>query len=346
MRRVPERYLPVFCQELYQLYRAGISPAEGLSLLREDETDPAVLGWLDALCASTEAGAPLSEALRETGAFPEYMTDMISLADSTGRLEDTLLALQRHYERVLRTRDDLRSAVTVPAVLLAVMVAVVVLLITQVLPVFDRVFAQLGVRMGAVAAGMMRAGSVLAKGGTALAVIVCLLAAAAVAVALIPALREKFAAWFVRRFGGRGIPGQLAVSRFASSMAMAAASGMDMEQAVSIAAKLSGGAKEIDDKTASCLAAIEQGDSAADALARSGLFSGRDCRLLKLSERTGALPETLELLATRMEEESLRRLDALVGTIEPAIVLLTSVLAGVILLSVMLPMMGLLSGIG
>ncbi len=109
---------------------------------------------------------------------------------------------------------------------------------------------------------------------------------------------------------------------------------------------LCGGAREIDEKTALCREKIEAGESPADALSQSGLFSGRDCSLLKLAERTGSLPETLEKLASRQEEESLRHIDRVVGTVEPAIVVITSVLAGVILLSVMLPMMGLLSGVG
>ena len=88
------------------------------------------------------------------------------------------------------------------------------------------------------------------------------------------------------------------------------------------------------------------GGSAADSLASSGLFAGRDCRLLKLAEQTGSLPDTLEDLAVRQEEAGLRRLDQMVGAIEPAIVVVTSALAGVILLSVMLPLMGLLSTIG
>lgn len=343
---VPERYIPVFCQELHQLYRSGITPADGLALLKEDEQDESVLSWLDGLCESTADGLPLAEALRESGAFPEYMTDMLSLAENTGHIEDTLPALQRHYERRIRMRDDVRSAVTVPVILLVVMIAVVVLLITQILPVFDRVFAQLGVQMGGVAAAMMNAGTVLAKAGTGIAIALAAIAVLTLAVALIPALRTRFAAWFTRRFGGRGVLGRMAVSRFASAMAMASASGMDMEESFALSAKLAGGAGEIGEKLSACQARIEEGESAADALSESGLFSNRDCRLLKLSERTGSLPETLESIAARQEEEALSRIDRLVGTIEPAIVLITSVLAGVILLSVMLPMMGLLSGIG
>ena len=344
--RVPAQYLPIFCRELHQLVRTGIPLAEGLTMLREDETDPDTRSWLEALCRSTEEGLPLASALRETGAFPAYMTDMVSLAEETGRLEDVLLSLQRHYDRQLRMAADIRGAVAVPVTLFAVMVAVVILLVTQVLPVFDRVFAQLGVRMGAVATGMMNAGAVLAKAGTGLAVVLVAAAAAALVIALVPALREKFAAGFRRSFGGRGILGQMAAARFASSMSMAVASGLSMEESVALSAKLCGGAKEIDEKTERCRKEIEEGGSPADALAGSGLFSGRDCRLLKLAEQTGSLPDTLEDLAQRQEEESLRRIDRTVGAIEPAIVVITSALAGVILLSVMLPLMGLLSTIG
>ena len=344
--RVPAQYLPIFCRELHQLVRTGIPLAEGLTMLREDETDPDTRSWLEALCRSTEEGLPLASALRETGAFPAYMTDMVSLAEETGRLEDVLLSLQRHYDRQLRMAADIRGAVAVPVTLFAVMVAVVILLVTQVLPVFDRVFAQRGVRMGAVATGMMNAGAVLAKAGTGIAVVLVAAAAAALVVALVPALREKFAAGFRRSFGGRGILGQMAAARFASSMSMAVASGLSMEESVALSAKLCGGAKEIDEKTERCRKEIEEGGSPADALAGSGLFSGRDCRLLKLAEQTGSLPDTLEDLAQRQEEESLRRIDRTVGAIEPAIVVITSALAGVILLSVMLPLMGLLSTIG
>ena len=344
--RVPAQYLPIFCRELYQLVRTGIPLSEGLAMLRDDETDPDTRSWLEALCQSTEEGMPLASALRESGAFPSYMTDMVDLAEETGRLEDVLLSLQRHYDRQIRMAADIRGAVAVPVTLFVVMVAVVILLVTQVLPVFDKVFAQLGVRMGAVATGMMSAGAVLAKAGTWIGVVLVVIAAAALVIGLVPSLRDKFTVWFRRNFGGRGVLGQMASARFASAMSMAVASGLSMEESVTLSAKLCGGAREIDEKTGQCQKEIEEGGSPAEALAKCGLFSGRDCRLLKLAEQTGSLPDTLEDLAQRQEEESLRRIDRTVGAIEPAIVVITSALAGVILLSVMLPLMGLLSTIG
>ena len=344
--RVSSQYLPVFCRELHQLVRAGIPIGEGLGMLREDEPDQAQRVWLDALYKDMEEGMPLSDALRQTEAFPSYMTDMVSMAEETGRLEDVLLSLSRHYDRQLRMSADIRGAIMVPMTLLVVMVAVVILLITQVLPVFDRVFAQLGVRMGGVATGMMNAGTVLARAGTGIGAAVVIITVIGVVIAAVPSLREKFAGWFNRSFGGRGVLGQIAVARFASAMAMAVNSGLTMDDSVALAGKLCGGAKEIDEKTTKCKKDIESGGSAADALASSGLFAGRDCRLLKLAEQTGSLPDTLEDLAVRQEEAGLRRLDQMVGAIEPAIVVITSALAGVILVSVMLPLMSLLSTIG
>ncbi len=344
--RVSAQYLPVFCREMYQLVRSGIPIPEGIAILRDDETDRDAHAWLETLCRFTEEGLPLSVALQQTEAFPAYMTDMVALAEDTGRMESTFLALARHYDRQNRMAADIRGAVAVPVALLVVMVAVILLLVTQVLPVFDKVFAQLGVRMGSIAAGMMKVGSVLADAGTGIAIAVVIIAVIALIVALAPPLRRGFAAWFRRSFGGRGILGEMAVSRFASAMAMGVSSGLSMEQSVESAAKLCGGAKEIDEKTRACQEKIENGGSAAEALAECGLFRGRDCRLLQLAERTGSLPETLEDLAARQEEQSMRSIDRAIGAIEPAIVVITSALAGVILLSVMLPLMGLLSAIG
>ena len=338
--RASARYLSVFCRELYQLVRSGIPMGEGLDMLRRDETDKDVRIWLDALCQSVEEGMPLSAALRETGAFPAYMTDMVSLAEETGRLQDVLLALARHYDRQLRLAADLRGALTAPLAMFVVMVAVIVLLVTQVLPVFDRVFAQLGMQMGALASSLMTAGAALARASTGIGIVLLVLAAVG------PSLRRRFAAWCKGRFGGRGVLGQLATARFASAMAMAVSSGMTMEDSVDLAGKLCAGARELDSKVDTCRQRIQEGGSPADALAECGLFGGRDCRMLKLAEQTGSLPDTLEDLARRQEEDGLRRMDRLVGAIEPTVVVITSVLAGIILISVMLPLMGLLSTIG
>lgn len=288
--KIPAAELAIFCQELYQLVQSGLPIADGLNILLEDETDRRTKAWLAPLCAHAEEGMPLAQAMRQTKAFPDYMTDMVALAEQTGRLQDVLPALSAHYTRQDRMIDDVRRAFAVPIALFCVMLAVVFLLITQVLPVFSRVFAQIGVQMSPVAARLMHIGQVLSGAGLGIAIVLGVV--------------------------------------------------------VVLAGKLCGGAKQIDEKTALCMQKIADGGSTAQALSESGLFSARDGRLLALSERTGSMAETLEQVAERMQEDTLRRIDGYIGAIEPTIVILTALLAGVILLSVMLPLMSVMSTIG
>lgn len=288
--KIPAAELAIFCQELYQLVQSGLPIADGLNMLLEDETDRRAKAWLTPLCAHAEEGMPLAQAMRQTEAFPDYMTDMVALAEQTGRLQDVLPALSAHYTRQDRMIDDVRRAFAVPIALFCVMLAVVFLLITQVLPVFSRAFAQIGVQMSPMAARLMHIGQVLSGAGLGIAIVLGVV--------------------------------------------------------VVLAGKLCGGAKQIDEKTALCMQKIADGGSTAQALSESGLFSARDGRLLALSERTGSMTETLEQVAERMQEDTLRRIDGYIGAIEPTIVILTALLAGVILLSVMLPLMSVMSTIG
>lgn len=344
--KIPAAELAIFCQELHQLVASGLPVADGLSMLLADESDQRTKAWLTPLCTYAEEGLPLAQAMRQTGVFPDYMIDMIALAEQTGRLQDVLPALSAHYTRQDRMLDDVRRAFAVPIALFCVMLAVVFVLITQVLPVFSRVFAQIGVQMSPVALCLMHAGQVLSGAGLGIAIVLGILVVLALIVLLVPALRTCVLGVMRFHLGGRGVFGQIAGARFASAMAMAAASGLMMDEAAELAGKLCGGAKQIDQKTALCVDKIAEGGSAAQALAESGLFSARDSRLLALSERTGSMAETLEQIAARMQETTLRRIDGYISAIEPVIVIVTALLAGVILLSVMLPLMSVMSTIG
>lgn len=145
---------------------------------------------------------PLAQAMRQTEAFPDYMTGMVALAEQTGRLQDVLPALSAHYTRQDRMIDDVRRAFAVPIALFCVMLAVVFLLITQVLPVFSRVFAQIGVQMSPVAARLMHIGQVLSGAGLGIAIVLGVVVVLALVVLLVPALRARVTGFVRFHLGG------------------------------------------------------------------------------------------------------------------------------------------------
>ena len=84
----------------------------------------------------------------------------------------------------------------------------------------------------------------------------------------------------------------------------------------------------------------------ADALAQSGIFSGIHIRMLTVGFRTGATDAVMKQIAMQYDEEVENRMNSLVSRLEPTLVAILSIVVGMILLSVMLPLAGIMSNIG
>lgn len=90
---------------------------------------------------------------------------------------------------------------------------------------------------------------------------------------------------------------------------------------------------------------MEEGIPLARALSGSGIFTGMEARLLTVGDRTGSLDEAMEKIADRCQEELDISMGNAVSIIEPTLVAVLSIIVGLILLSVMMPLMGILSGL-
>ena len=327
--------------ELSMLLHAGVSTGDALSLLAEEGENQEVL---TAMARQVDDGATLAAALRESGGFPAYVCGLVDVGERTGRLEEALAALSRYYEDRVRLGRRVRSALLYPAVMLALMLVVIGVLLVRVLPIFDDVYASLGGRLSGVAAGLLTLGRWLEG---AMPVLWVLLAAVAVFVVLFSAVgsfRAKLVSGWQSRHGDKGVSRKLNNARLAQALAMGMASGLPVEEAVAMSAGLmEGGAKE---RCLSCQKRMEEGASLSEALRQSGLLPPRQSRLLELGQRSGTGDASMEKIARDLSEEGEAALDALVSRVEPALVLVCSVLVGLILLSVMLPLMHIMSAIG
>ncbi len=329
------------CLELALLLHAGVSTGDALSLLAEEGDRR---GMLKAMAEQVDSGETLSAALRESGAFSTYVCGLVEVGERTGRTEEALSALSRYYEDRVRLARRVRSALLYPAVMLALMLVVIGVLLVKVLPIFDDVYASLGGRLTGVAAGLLTLGRWLEG---AMPVLFAVLAAVAVLVLLFTAvgpLRRGILSLWHRTRGDKGVSRKLNNARLAQALAMGMASGLPVDEAVELSANLmEGGAKK---RCESCRKRLEGGESLGDALKKSGLLPARQSRLLELGQRSGAGDASMEKIARDLSEEGEAALDALVGRVEPALVLVCSVLVGLILLSVMLPLMHIMSAIG
>ncbi|MCI8698032.1 MAG: type II secretion system F family protein [Oscillospiraceae bacterium] len=330
-----------FCLELSLLLHAGVSTGDALSLLAEEGDRR---GMLKAMAEQVDSGETLSAALRESGAFPTYVCGLVEVGERTGRTEEALSALSRYYEDRVRLARRVRSALLYPAVMLALMLVVIGVLLVKVLPIFDDVYASLGGRLTGVAAGLLTLGQWLEGAMPVLFIALAAVAALVLLFTVVGPLRRGILSLWHRTRGDKGVSRKLNNARLAQALAMGMASGLPVDEAVELSANLmEGGAKE---RCERCRKRLEGGESLGDALKKSGLLPARQSRLLELGQRSGAGDASMEKIARDLSEEGEAALDALVGRVEPALVLVCSVLVGLILLSVMLPLMHIMSAIG
>lgn len=333
------------CRGLALLLHSGIGAADGAFLLAQEEQAP-LKTLLNDLGKALDGGMTLGDAMEKTGGFSSQICAMVRVGEETGHLEEALLGLASYHESRSRTANRIRSAVTYPALVMVLMLLVVGVLLVKVLPVFDRVYASLGSRLTGPAAALLYAGELLNAALPVLFVILLILAAGAVLLWLRPALREKLTRIWKRRWGDRGLARKFNNAHFISALAMALSSGLLPEQSIALGENLLQDVPEAAERCRSCVRAMEAGASFGSALESSGFLQPAQCHILQIAQRSGNADQVMQQIADSAMEEAENALDRSVASIEPVMVLISSLLVGLILLSVMLPLADILSVLG
>lgn len=329
--------------ELSMLLHAGVSAGDALALLSEEEEYRELLAGM---AQQADEGASLAACLRDSGKFPAYVCGLIEVGEHAGRTEEALSALSRYYERRTRLDRRIRSALLYPAVMLVLMLVVIGVLLVKVLPIFNDVYASLGGQLTGVAGGLLTLGRWLDSAMPFLWVLLALVVVFFGLFAAIGPFREKVLGLWRKRRGDKGIFRRMNTARLVQALAMGMSSGLQMEEALELAAELMSDVPPAQKRCMDCREKLDQGKPLSEAMLESGLLPARSSRLLELGQRSGAADTTMEKIASDLSEDSEAAIEDMVSRIEPALVLVCSLLVGLILLSVMLPLMHIMSAIG
>lgn len=329
------------CLALSHFFHAGIPTGEALALLLEEETHPGYRGLLQSMAQQADEGIALSVILKNTGCFPAYVSTLVAVGEKTGKVEEALAALSQYYTQQAQRKQQLRTSLLYPAALLAVLIAVTVILLVWVMPVFAQVYGQLGITLTGTAGWLLALGQGL---GQALPGI-CLFLGLLLIFFLIPGLRKPVLQLWQNRRGHRGVYGSVNTARFVQGLSMAVNSGMTAQEAALLGTSLSD-SKAFRAQCQTCLKALDKGHSLPRALGEAELLTPADRRLLESGIRSGQTASVISDLATRLAERSQAAIDRLVGWIEPLMVAAACILIGGVLLSVLVPLANLMQAIG
>ena len=318
--------------------KAGLMQSDAMTLLAEEEEDKTKKEVFSECAALLDEGKGLTEALSSVIELPTYAEAILGISEKVGRTEETLRSLSDYYESRARTSAQIRNTLLYPSILFVIMILTVVILISKVLPIFKDVYASLGGSLVGVAAGLYKLGELLNKALPYIGVVVSVLIIVSAIIFLFDSSRNYVKKLWKFAVSDRGVSKKLHNAHFAEALAMALTSGMTLEESIVVAGTVLADSPKASERAKNCVSLIGEGEDAISALQKADLLPISASNMLKLGLRAGVGDETAEKIAEKLSDEAYEALEEKISKIEPMLVLVTSVLVGVILLSVMLPL--------
>ena len=267
------------------------------------------------------------------------------IGEHTGKLDEVCNALARYYEEEDDLRESIRSAVSYPIVMIVMMFAVVMVLVSKVLPIFAQVFRQLGASVNGVTQVLLSMSETLVRYYMVFVVLLLIAAALFLYFYCTDRGQQNFRDFMAAFPLTRDFSESLALTRFAGGLRMTQSAGLDAYDSLELASRVTGN-RNVLKKIHVCRDLLQEGHSFSEAVAKAGLFSPFYSGMISVFAQAGSVDKAMDFIADHYKAETDRRISRALAAIEPTMVVILSLIVGLILLSVMLPLMGIMANIG
>ncbi|HXE91175.1 MAG TPA: type II secretion system F family protein [Terriglobales bacterium] len=342
-RRVKLDEFVIFNQQFVTLIRAGLPILTALDLLKARQRNAYFRGLLEDVRDRVRSGELLSEAFAAQKAFPRLYTTTLLAGEKSGNLEEVMnryIVFQRTASSV---RKKLLASLVYPALLVTLVVAMLIFLVTYVVPEFAKLFESLKAQLPPLTLFMLRIGVTLREH-------ILLVAGGVLAVGLLVRRWQRSPAGAERLdrlrlatpvLGDIWLKYQIAI--FARMMSTLLAGGLPLVPALETAgASLE--SKYLSRGVIQAAHRVREGQPLSKSLEETGSFPELSVEMIEVGESTGALPAMLNSVAEFYEEDVQTALAALMSLIEPAILIFMGLVVAFVLLSLYLPIFTLGAG--
>ncbi|MES2933298.1 MAG: type II secretion system inner membrane protein GspF [Pseudomonadota bacterium] len=329
--------LALFTRQIASLLEAGLPLEQALSALLEQAERPYVRDLVGSIRAEVMGGVSYSDALsRHPRDFAEIYRALVASGEQIGQLSRVLSRLADYIERRNALVQKVKLAFTYPAIVTVVAFAIVIFLLTYVVPQIVSVFANTKQKLPLLTVIMLAISDFVRNYGW-----IVLLAAIGAAFAWRAALKDavikrRWHTWLLDAPLYGKFERSLNTARFASTLAITTGSGVPILRALQTSRDtLSNVAMRelVEEATGS----VREGVGLARALSAHKHFPPMLIHMIRAGEITGELPAMLERAAAAQEQDLERRTLIIAGLLEPALILAMGVVVLLIVLAVLMP---------
>jgi len=333
--RLKQQDLTLALHELSTLLNAGVGLADAVAAQARSARHPVLLGAFEGISTALRQGQSFSAALKASGlALPDYVGTLVRSGEKAGLLGRALrdAVAQMEYDQLVR--QEIRQALTYPAVLVAAGLGAVVLMFTFVVPRFSALLNRAD-DLPLLASAVLTTGMVSREYWW-----VLLLVIGGVVVWAVRSLRDPTArARGFERLERLPVIGTWRVEAETAAWAriLSTLLGNRVPLLDALALAQSGvRAPRRRSRLEEASRAVRNGATLADALEEQDTLSPTGYNLVRVGERAGELPAMLQSLAKLCEDAGRARMKQFLALLEPMAIMLIGGVIGVIMIGIIL----------
>ena len=345
-KKVNQRSVAIFTRQLATMIDAGLPLVQSLEVLSSQQDNKVFKDIIRVIKEDVEGGSTFAGALKKhPAAFNELYTNLVVAGEEGGILDTILNRLAVYIEKAEALKKKVKSALIYPATIVTVAVAVVMILMIFVIPVFETMFSSAGQSLPLPTVIVLTISKLIKN----------------TFYIFIPALILLFFLFkkYYQTQNGRAVVDRLllklpvfgplfrkiAVARFSRTLGTLVSSGVPILDGLSIVSRTSGN-RAIEIAIMNARASIREGETIAEPLNRSALFPPMVIQMISVGESTGALDSMLSKIAEFYEEEVDVAVANLTSLLEPMLMIFLGVVIGGVVIAMYLPIFNMASAVG
>ncbi|WP_332878043.1 type II secretion system inner membrane protein GspF [Massilia sp. S19_KUP03_FR1] len=335
--RLSQVELALFTRQLASLLEAGLPLEQAFSALLEQAERPYVRDLVASIRSEVVGGASFSDSLsRHPRDFAEIYRALVASGEQIGHLARVLTRLADYIERRNALVQKVRLAFTYPAIVTVVAFAIVIFLLTYVVPQIVSVFANTKQKLPLLTIMMLGLSNFVKAYGLMVGAVLIAAWLAWRRALRNPDLKRRWHTWLLTAPVYGKFERSLNTARFASTLAITIGSGVPILRALDTSRDtLSNVAmRELVEEAS---ASVREGVSLARALSVQKHFPPMLVHMIRAGEITGELPAMLERAANSQQQDLERRTLTIAGLLEPVLILAMGLVVLLIVLAVLMP---------
>jgi type IV pilus assembly protein PilC len=336
--RIKLKQIAVFCRQFATMVNSGLPILRALSILTDQTESKELAKVLFAVRAGVENGSSLSAAMAEhPKAFNALFISMVKAGETGGVLDDVLLSLADQIEREVELRRQIKSAMTYPIVVVALVTLILAAMLLFVVPQFETIYSSLGGTLPlptrmllSVSRAVRTYWYVLLLGAVVTSFLFRRYKKTEAGRARVDAVKIR-----IPIFGP--LFHKVALARFASTLGMLLRSGVPILQALDNVNETVNN-RVIGDAVDDVKTSVREGESIAKPLGRHKAFPPMVVQMMAVGEETGAVDTMLDKVAEFYNSEVTATVEAMTSLIEPLLIAVIGAAVGAAVIALYMPM--------